>query len=81
MNSEVFSKEYNTNIQLEVLYDVLDGLYVRNKFKYPDDTKDLIDKLLKNISSYIYHSCDGYDIISDEIYSRIVYKKNNFKNN
>ncbi len=78
MKKEIIVREYETDIHLEALYELLDYFYKPNCKKYPDDVKNKMNELIKTLDKYLYHNMDGYDIVDEEIYKKIKFFKQNF---
>lgn len=74
MKKKIIEK-YEANIQLNTLYEVLDALYSKYSFWYPNDIKEDINKLLSKINDYVYHGHVGYDVIDEKWYSEFTFIK------
>lgn len=75
--TEVFEQTYEENLNLILLYEILDKLYnSKNVKKYPDDIQNKLNDLINSLNNYVYHSKGGYDIINENYFSKVTYRKN-----
>ena len=75
MEDKILEKTYEESIKLNVLYEILEGLYRPTQFNYPSDVKENVDNLIKSLNNYLYHPKNGYDIIDEKYFNKVTYKK------
>lgn len=75
INSEILNESYEESIKLNVLYEILEGLYKPTQFNYPSDVKENVDNLIKSLNNYLYHPKNGYDIIEEKYFNVVKYRK------
>ena len=73
--NKIMKKEYELNVKLHALYEVIDALYNPLENKYPQDVKESINNLIDTLNKYLYHPIDGYDIIDEKYNTIITYQK------
>lgn len=76
-DDKIIEETYEESMKLNVLYEVLDGLYKPTQFNYPADVKESADNLINSLNNYLYHQKNGYDIIGEKYFNVVKYRKNN----
>lgn len=77
MNNRIKTEVYESNIHLNLLYDLLSSLQNNgSRFFYPEEINKEISVLLNKIDKYIHHDKKGYDLIKETWYSELTFKKN-----
>ena len=69
----MIKKTYEENLSLYVLYEVVSNLYYSQYPSYPNDIKDIMLKLIKNLTKYIDHPFGNCDIRNDKFIREITY--------
>lgn len=73
----ILEEKYLVNLNLNVLYEILDKFYnYGDEAYYPSEIRLNMKALLNSINKYIYHSKKGYDIVGEKYYSIVTYQKN-----
>ena len=73
---EILEKTYEESMKLNILYEVLDGLYKPTQYNYPSDVKESADSLINSLNNHLYHQKDGYDIVGEKYFNVVKYRKN-----
>lgn len=70
---------YEENISLIVLYEMISSIYDSSHYTYPIDVKDKVSELINLLLQYVNHSKKGYDILSEKVFTTVTYQNNHKK--
>lgn len=71
----IIAEKYETDLRLNVIYEILDKFYTPFQDVYPKDVSGKISELMDTIGKYIYPCKKGYDIVGEKHYSVLSYRK------